>query len=171
MDAPRIAARRSEILGAFEGFREELDEHNDRRERIIKTNRDITLPSDVGDKYLDLTESDYLLGVSDLTGELMRLAISTITRKGGRDRALHTAAFVRRCLADFETFSPNVRDLHKKQKETAASLHKIEDALYAIRIREFEHGNKGSFDDIISRFAYNFEKPRNVQDDEGDTGY
>ncbi|ELU35945.1 hypothetical protein AG1IA_10025 [Rhizoctonia solani AG-1 IA] len=29
----------------------------------------------------------------------MRLAISTITRKGGRDRALHTAAFVRTCLA------------------------------------------------------------------------
>jgi hypothetical protein len=44
-------------------------------------------------------------------------------------------------------------------------------ALYAIRIREFEHGNEGSFDDIISRFAYHFEKPRNVQDDEGDTGY
>ncbi|CAE6470405.1 unnamed protein product [Rhizoctonia solani] len=262
MDAPRIAARRSEILGAFEGFREELDEHNDRRERIIKTNRDITnlskklifqlhriaqdentdegrdkainksknkfsevqtlyariqsdvegernwryarsvsggvqeliealalrhyllhkelisyaqvqqfLTSDVGDKYLDLTESDYLLGVSDLTGELMRLAISTITRKGGRDRALHTAAFVRGCLADFETFSPHVRDLHKKQTETTASLRKIEDALYAIRIREFEHGSEGSFDDIISRFAYNFEKPRNVQDDEGDTGY
>lgn len=50
-------------------------------------------------KYLDLPNSDYLLGVSDLTGELMRLAISTITRSGGRDRTLHTAAFVRRCLA------------------------------------------------------------------------
>ena len=62
MDANQTAARRSEILTAFEGFREELDEHNDRRrfinpqacqislsncdprsgERIIKTNRDIT---------------------------------------------------------------------------------------------------------------------------------
>jgi predicted translin family RNA/ssDNA-binding protein len=50
-------------------------------------------------KYLDLSSSDYLLGISDLTGELMRLAISTITRSGGRDRAFHTAAFVRRCLA------------------------------------------------------------------------
>ncbi|CEL52380.1 Translin-associated protein X OS=Mus musculus GN=Tsnax PE=1 SV=1 [Rhizoctonia solani AG-1 IB] len=262
MDATQIAARRSDILTAFEGFREELDEHNDRRERIIKTNRDITnlskrlifqlhrisqdensdegrdkaihkaqgkfaevqalyariqselegernwrytrsisgslqeliealslrhyllhgemisydqvqefLTSGEGEKYLDLSESDYLLGISDLTGELMRLAISTITRKGGRDRALHIAAFVRACLADFETFAPHVRDLNKKQSETSASLRKIEDALYAIRIREFEHGNEGSFDDIISRFAYHFEKPRNVQDDEGDTGY
>lgn len=262
MDPTQIATRRSEILCAFEGFREELDEHNDRRERIIKTNRDITnlskklifqlhriaqdentdegrdkainksknkfsevqelyakiqrelegernwryarsvsgglqefiealslrhyllhgemisyaqiqqfLTSEVGDKYLDLSESDYLLGISDLTGELMRLSISTITRKGGRDRALHTAAFVRRCLGDFEAFSPHVRDLHKKQNETTASLRKIEDALYTIRVREFEHGSEGSFDDIISRFAYNFEKPRNVQDDEGDIGY
>ncbi|KAF8710305.1 hypothetical protein RHS03_02106, partial [Rhizoctonia solani] len=262
MDATQIAARRAEILGAFEGFREEFDENNDRRERIIKTNRDITnhskklifqlhriaqdensdegrdkaihkakgkfdevralyakirpelegeknwrytrsvsgglqeliealslrhyllhgqmisydqvqqfLTSDEGEKYLYLAESDYLLGVSDLTGELMRLAISTITRKGGRDRALHTAAFVRACLADFESFAPHVRDLYKKQNETSASLRKIEDALYAIRVREFEHGSEGSFDDIISRFAYQFEKPQNVQDDEGNIGY
>ncbi|KAF8758402.1 Translin [Rhizoctonia solani] len=262
MDATQIAARRAEILSAFEGFREEFDENNDRRERIIKTNRDITnhskklifqlhriaqdensdegatrpftkpsaslmkygrcmprydlssklgtllltietilgssgglqeliealslrhyllhgqmisydqvqqfLTSDEGEKYLYLAESDYLLGVSDLTGELMRLAISTITRKGGRDRALHTAAFVR---AYFESFAPHVRDLYKKQNETSASLRKIEDALYAIRVREFEHGSEGSFDDIISRFAYQFEKPQNVQDDEGNIGY
>ncbi|QRW27318.1 Translin [Rhizoctonia solani] len=265
MDATQIAARRAEILSAFEGFREEFDENNDRRERIIKTNRDITnhskklifqlhriaqdensdegrdkaihkaraslmkygrcmprydlnsklgtllltietilgssgglqeliealslrhyllhgqmisydqvqqfLTSDEGEKYLYLAESDYLLGVSDLTGELMRLAISTITRKGGRDRALHTAAFVRACLADFESFAPHVRDLYKKQNETSASLRKIEDALYSIRVREFEHGSEGSFDDIISRFAYQFEKPQNVQDDEGGIGY
>lgn len=261
MDSAQVAARRSEIISAFEGFREELDGHNDRRERIIKANRDITnlskklifqlhriaqdensdegrnqaihkssgkfaevqklyaklqvevegennwryarsmsgglqeliealslrhyllngemishaqvqqfLTSDVGEKYLDLPNPDYLLGVSDLTGELMRLAISTITRSGGRDRALHTATFVRRCLADFETFVPHVRDLHKKQNETTSSLHKIEDALYAIRVREFEHG-EGSFDDIISRFAYNFEKPQNSLDKDGEIDY
>ncbi|CAE6418312.1 unnamed protein product [Rhizoctonia solani] len=230
MDATQIAARRSDILTAFEGFREELDEHNDRNEnsdegrdkaihkaqgkfaevqalyariqselegeRNWRYTRSISgslqeliealslrhyllhgemISYDQVQQFLtsgeDLSESDYLLGISDLTGELMRLAISTITRKGGRDRALHIAAFVRACLADFETFAPHVRDLNKKQSETSASLRKIEDALYAIRIREFEHGNEGSFDDIISRFAYHFEKPRNVQDDEGDTGY
>lgn len=59
IDAEQVATRRSEIIVAFEGFRDELDEHNDRRgftfyascplvrstitgERIIKTNRDIT---------------------------------------------------------------------------------------------------------------------------------
>lgn len=32
----------SATLSIFENFRNELDEHHDRRERIIKTSRDIT---------------------------------------------------------------------------------------------------------------------------------
>lgn len=32
IDAEQTAARRLEIIAAFEGFRDELDEHNDRRE-------------------------------------------------------------------------------------------------------------------------------------------
>lgn len=32
----------SQTLSIFENFRDELDEHYDRRERIIKTSRDIT---------------------------------------------------------------------------------------------------------------------------------
>lgn len=35
-------ASQSSILSTFETFRDELDEHYDRRERIIKTSRDIT---------------------------------------------------------------------------------------------------------------------------------
>ena len=32
----------SPVMSMFEAFRNELDEHQDRRERIIKTSRDIT---------------------------------------------------------------------------------------------------------------------------------
>lgn len=32
-------------MSMFEGFRNELDEHHDRRERIIKASRDITAAS------------------------------------------------------------------------------------------------------------------------------
>jgi hypothetical protein len=35
-------AQPSSILSIFENFRDELDEHHDRRERIIKKSRDIT---------------------------------------------------------------------------------------------------------------------------------
>lgn len=251
MNANQAASRRSEILTAFEGYREVLDEHNDRRERIIKANRDVTnlskklifqlhriaqeeitpegrakaiskseakfadvralyaklqgdlvgergwkyarsvsgglqeliealslrhyllhgemislaqvqqfVTSDSGTKYLELSNADYLLGVSDLTGELMRLAISTVTRPGGRDRALHSSQFVRKCVSDFDTFTPHIRDLVKKQSETNASLRKIEDALYAIRVREYEHGEQRAFDEVVGRFAYPFERPQ-----------
>ncbi|KAG9124574.1 hypothetical protein FRC07_011092 [Ceratobasidium sp. 392] len=260
MEPGQTSVKRSDILTAFEGFREELDDHNDRRERIIKTNRDITnfskklifqlhritqdenttegrakaiaklqnkfaevqalyaklqpdlvgewgrkyarsvsgglqeliealslrhyllhnamisstevqnfVTSDSGTRYLELSNADYLLGISDLTGELMRLAISTITRPGGRDRALHIAQFVRKCVADFESFTPHIRDLVKKQHETNASLRKIEDALYAVRVREYEHHGEGTFDDVISHFTYSFERPQQPLDIEIDT--
>lgn len=35
----------SAFVSMFEGFRGELDEHHDRRERIIKASRDITAAS------------------------------------------------------------------------------------------------------------------------------
>ena len=35
----------SPFMSMFEGFRAELDEHHDRRERIIKASRDITAAS------------------------------------------------------------------------------------------------------------------------------
>lgn len=35
----------SPYMAMFEGFRQELDEHHDRRERIVKASRDITAAS------------------------------------------------------------------------------------------------------------------------------
>lgn len=37
--------RVSPFMPMFEGFRAELDEHHDRRERVIKASRDITAAS------------------------------------------------------------------------------------------------------------------------------
>lgn len=41
-EAPRVAVARNEFTPVFEWFRDELDEHHDRRERIVKASRDIT---------------------------------------------------------------------------------------------------------------------------------
>jgi hypothetical protein len=41
-DATETEAQPSSIISIFENFRDELDEHHDRRERIIKKSRDIT---------------------------------------------------------------------------------------------------------------------------------
>ena len=59
----------------------------------------------------------------------MRFAISAISRRGGRKTAADVCAFVRAVKADFERYSPNVRDLGKKQRVTAQSLVKIEEGM------------------------------------------
>ena len=45
MDAQESATSQSPFMPMFESFRAELDEHHDRRERIIKASRDITASS------------------------------------------------------------------------------------------------------------------------------
>lgn len=43
LDGEEVAASNtSPVMPMFETFRDELDEHHDRRERIIKASRDIT---------------------------------------------------------------------------------------------------------------------------------
>jgi hypothetical protein len=43
----------SPYMPMFEGFRKELDEHHDRRERIVKASRDITASSKKMSVFLD----------------------------------------------------------------------------------------------------------------------
>lgn len=50
-------------------------------------------------QYFPLPMEDYLLGLADLTGELMRYAISSISRRGGRSKASEVCVFVRGCKA------------------------------------------------------------------------
>ncbi|KAJ4476691.1 Translin [Lentinula aciculospora] len=111
-----------------------------------------TLCGTDGVAYFPLTISDYLLGVSDLTGELMRLAISGFGSPGGRSRALETCTFVRNCKSDFERFTPYVWELHKKQVVTAQSLSKIEDAVYTAVLRTSEFDLPAEMlDDIVNQ--------------------
>ncbi|EPS99124.1 hypothetical protein FOMPIDRAFT_1125109 [Fomitopsis schrenkii] len=238
---------RGSILGAFDHFRDELDDFHDRRERLIKSSRDVTNLSKkviflihrsltesnnqsddgetslravsrakhklkeiqdlfaamreevAGDRfwryqrnvspglqeyiealsfahylecqtlisyaevqrslsdaggvpYFPLPLDDYLLGLSDLTGELMRYAISSISRRGGRSKANEVCRFVRGCKADFEGLTPYVRELRKKQQVTTQSLEKIEDVAYAIAVRSSEYDLPAELlDDIVER--------------------
>ncbi|KAF9056648.1 Translin [Panaeolus papilionaceus] len=94
-----------------------------------------TLVDSHGTAYFPLTISDYILGLSDLTGELMRYAISSITKKG-----------------DFERMTPYIRDLNKKQAVTTQSLEKIEDAAYTIVLRSSEYElPPDMLDEIVAR--------------------
>ncbi|KAJ7597611.1 Translin [Mycena floridula] len=102
--------------------------------------------------HFPLTISDYLLGLSDLTGELMRFAITGLSRRGGRSKALEVCAFVRGCKGDFEQLVPHIWELSKKQSVTNQSLQKIEDACYAIVVRGSEYDlSPDLLDDIVAQ--------------------
>ncbi|KAF9472469.1 Translin [Pholiota conissans] len=102
--------------------------------------------------FFPLTISDYVLGLSDLTGELMRFAISGIARRGGRKKAQDVCTFVRGCKADFERMTPYIRELKKKQSVTSQSLEKIEDAAYTIMVRTSEYDlSPEMLDDIVTQ--------------------
>ncbi|KIP11444.1 hypothetical protein PHLGIDRAFT_124847 [Phlebiopsis gigantea 11061_1 CR5-6] len=111
-----------------------------------------TLADEQGTPYFPLPLEDYVLGLSDLTGELMRYAISSIARRGGRNKANDVCAFVRNCRADFEVLTPYFKELRKKQNVTSQSLQKIEDAAYAIAVRSSEYDlSPEMLDDIVTR--------------------
>jgi len=111
-----------------------------------------SLSNESGVPYFPLSVEDYLLGLSDLTGELMRYAISAISQRGGRSKAIEVCTFVRNCKSDFENFSPQFRELRKKQQVTTQSLEKIEDAAYAIAVRSSEYDIPPELlDDIVAR--------------------
>ncbi|KAG9314583.1 Translin [Chiua virens] len=131
------------------------------------------LSDDHGVPYFLLPKDDYLLGLSDLTGELMRFAISGCSRKGGRARAVQVRNFVRNCKADFDRFAPFIKGLRKKQVVTNQSLEKIEDdiwsSVYAIAVRTSEYDLPPEMldDIIIQSMSHYAHKDRRINRDAG----
>ncbi|KAI8995376.1 Translin family-domain-containing protein [Trametes punicea] len=111
-----------------------------------------TLSDHQGIPLFPLPLEDYLLGLADLTGELMRFAIAAIPRRGGRQKASDICGFVRACKADFEGLTPYFKELRKKQSVTSQSLEKIEDATYAVVVRTSEYDMPPEWlDDLVAQ--------------------
>ncbi|KAF8529430.1 Translin [Gautieria morchelliformis] len=112
--------------------------------------RELVSPEGLPIFPLGLPYADYVLGVSDLTGELMRFAITSIGRQGmmstlkaNLDKATEVCNFVRACRSDWEAMTPYIRELKAKQEVTTNSLKKIEAAAYSVAIRGFERARLG----------------------------
>ncbi|EJT46836.1 hypothetical protein A1Q2_01794 [Trichosporon asahii var. asahii CBS 8904] len=81
-------------------------------------------------------EKDYILGMSDLTGELMRYATNALST-GDHETPLQLTKV-------FDSIPEStLHKLKKKQEETTRSLEKIEKAVcYSLRLRLVEFGDK-----------------------------
>ncbi|KAN0062326.1 hypothetical protein ACQY0O_005208 [Thecaphora frezii] len=106
----------------------------------------ITLPQ-VQSYFVDDTTSQpmlrvpvdrYLLGLSDLTGELMRLATNAVGQGDTGSYVAQILALLRAIRDALDPFVPFIRDMKKKQQVTKQSVGKIEDVMYAITVRSSE---------------------------------
>ncbi|WWD06845.1 hypothetical protein V865_004941 [Kwoniella europaea PYCC6329] len=101
-----------------------------------------TLSSEDGEPLVIVTPEDYILGMSDLTGELMRYATNALST-GDHNTPLEVCEFVRTVKAHFDGIPPHMLyKLSKKQEETTRSLEKIEKVCYALRLRLIEFADK-----------------------------
>ncbi|GAB1293809.1 Translin-associated protein X [Apodemus speciosus] len=100
-------------------------------------------PSDGPDKQLvtwrlKITPVDYLLGVADLTGELMRMCINSVGN-GDIDTPFEVSQFLRQVYDGF-SFIGNTGpyEVSKKLYTLKQSLAKVENACYALKVRGSE---------------------------------
>ncbi|XP_048193132.1 translin-associated protein X-like [Perognathus longimembris pacificus] len=78
---------------------------------------------------LKVTPVDYLLGVADLTGELMRMCINSVGT-GDIDTPFEVSQFLRQVTGPYE--------VSKKLYTLKQSLAKVENACYALKVRGSE---------------------------------
>ncbi|KAL1920104.1 uncharacterized protein VTP21DRAFT_1250 [Calcarisporiella thermophila] len=106
---------------------------------ISKEEVEKTLVNSEGQQLLAITDEDYVLGVADLSGELMRYAINCVG-KGDHDTTLKIRHFLREMKGEYDLITVTARSgLGKKLDAMKASLNKVEDACYSIRIRGSEY--------------------------------
>jgi len=105
--------------------------------------------ADLQGQTIDLTPEDYLLGVFDMTGELMRFAITSIATSGSLPSS--TSEAQRTPLTDLQSFRRLLsmfdygeraggfaRDSSKKLEVTLQSVEKVERAMYGLVVRGSE---------------------------------
>ena len=97
-----------------------------------------TLPSDIV-----LTYEDYALGLFDMTGELMRIAITYMATNGklpGKDGGSSVLTDMQTMRTQLELMDAGgsyalARDFEGKLKTTRASVEKIENSVYSMTVR------------------------------------
>ena len=80
---------------------------------------------------------EYILGVADLTGELMRMAISSVSI-GKLDVTREYCTFIRTLYDSFVSLGNISREVTRKVSTLRQSLHKVETACYTVQVRGSE---------------------------------
>ena len=80
---------------------------------------------------------EYMLGIADLTGEMMRMAISSVGQ-GNLDLPFQLCEFLRLVLDAFVSYGNVSRELNRKLWTLKQSVQKVENACYTLQVRGSE---------------------------------
>ena len=80
---------------------------------------------------------EYMLGIADLTGEMMRMAITSVG-KGDLDLPFELCQFLRVVLDAFVSYGNSSRELSRKLWTLKQSVQKVENACYTLQVRGSE---------------------------------
>lgn len=98
---------------------------------------DLTFKDEENSVNLEINPFDYILGVADLTGELMRLCINSAAN-GDCETPFKVCNFLRNIHEAFLSFGNINRDLSSKIRVLRSSLGKVESACYTLQVRGSE---------------------------------
>ncbi|KAL8035355.1 hypothetical protein ABFX02_12G092100 [Erythranthe guttata] len=108
---------------------------------LDEINASLQTLSDPSVEPLQINVLDYLLGLADLTGELMRLAIGRIS-DGELEYAQKICTFVREIYRELLLIAPKMEDssdMKSKMDTMLQSVMKIENACFSVRVRGSEY--------------------------------
>jgi predicted translin family RNA/ssDNA-binding protein len=109
--------------------------------RLDEINATLLPLSDPALEPLQINVLDYLLGLADLTGELMRLAIGRVS-DGEVEFAEKICRFVRDIYGELTLFAPDMddkSDMKTKMEVMLQSVIKIENACFSVHVRRSEY--------------------------------
>ncbi|CEG67682.1 hypothetical protein RMATCC62417_04075 [Rhizopus microsporus] len=152
--------------GAFEEFVEAVAFHHYLLHEKIITKQEIDsyFEDEENGKWLSVRGEDYILGLGDLTGELMRYAIQIVS-SGKYEQAMTICKTLREIDQDFELIaSAYLPILHKKMGALRASIKKVEQACYTFQIRGSEYP-KEMYMTIIKNHQENYEQQQQQQEE------
>ncbi|CAH0584031.1 unnamed protein product [Chrysodeixis includens] len=108
-----------------------------------------------------ITDNDYMLGLADLTGELMRKAINSVST-GESEDCIQACQVVRDLYTGYLGITNN-RHLLRKLTTTRTNVNKVEMAVYALRVRGSGPGLMAAGNPP----APDIDAPAGLSDDEG----
>ncbi|MBI2651437.1 hypothetical protein HYX01_03130 [Candidatus Woesearchaeota archaeon] len=83
---------------------------------------------------LDIDTEDYLMGLCDLTGELVRKAVNEVIIKNF-DSAVEIKSLVEEIYGEFLNFNLRNGELRKKSDQIKWNLKKLEDVVFEIKMK------------------------------------